>query len=632
MEFIKKKKRILFVLTAMLIVFFLIIGNKNKGNQLEQIKNSIIANESFNMSLVEENKKSIESKNDKTSVDYFILGYYEELDENIDLTTEYYRLAVQLMNQETDTYVILHTTTFLAKNAMEERQFQQALNYVTIGVNNLEASDYNEYAKEIWKLFLVTINSEQGQTLAIKKFENLLKDELNMETKLYLISKLAPLYCLNNQYADSITVSLRGIELAEKLNDKLTEGKFLVELGNMFKILGNYEIAREPIEAALNLEIEDEYGDQQLKLYAYTNLAEISFLLEDYDETLKYTQLMEKYESNLNEDRIKEYQILRYLIYSELAINYEKFDIAGEYLLKASQLFELNQQTIVEKDLYYLNTLGKLLYHEGKYDEAIETYEKLLELSRVRNYLEFQRESILQLLTIYQDLNQMDNYQMMTNELIDFLNSEQVRTGNDYIFYTIQSYQNELIMQKTLKFKIMIMGICTILGSTIIYGILKFMKLVALSHKDHLTNLYNRRYFDKLYGILKKRKKGCFSVILLDIDDFKKINDCYGHEIGDAVLVNLSKIVKSMLGKREYAFRYGGEEFAILVVDKSNEQVMELAESLRDKVSRTIVSPNIQFTISLGVAHSNHLSESLFKRADENLYYSKAKGKNRVTE
>lgn len=633
-DFIKKKRAILFILVSIGIVFLLMNGREKTDDSLDQIKNAVINNMSLDEYQMKNHEEVLQSKLDKNEIDYFILGYYHEKQGKIDEAIQYYRLGANLINKETDPFVIIQMMTFLSSQMMEQKQFQQALYYVTLGVNQLETEDYNQYIKQIWQLILITINNDKGINLAIQTLEEILNHEkkLDDETSLYAISKLTLLYSLKNQYADAIQYSLNGIEISEKLNNQGTKAKLLIELAHIFRVLEDYTVAEKAIEEALKIRIEDEAEAAYIKLYAYTNLAEISLAKADYEQALKYTFMMQKYEELIKPKSTIEYEILRYLIYAEAQISNGSNDAAWESITKANELFEQdNNSTILDKELYYLSVLGKFYYSEKDYDKAIEMYHHLLGLSQKEKDLEIQKKCIIQLLVIYEELNRFDDYQQMTNQLIEFVESESTRTGKDYIFYTIQSYQNQLALTKSVQYKSIVIGIVTVLGGVIVYGILKFVRLVAQNRKDHLTNLYNRRYFDKLYFALEKRKKGQYSVILFDIDDFKMINDKYGHEVGDAVLVSLAKAVKGLLGHREYVFRYGGEEFVILAVDKSSEQVLALAESIREKVERMVVSPNIQFTISAGVAHSNHLNESTLKRADESLYYSKAQGKNRVT-
>jgi diguanylate cyclase (GGDEF)-like protein len=158
-----------------------------------------------------------------------------------------------------------------------------------------------------------------------------------------------------------------------------------------------------------------------------------------------------------------------------------------------------------------------------------------------------------------------------------------------------------------------------------------------LSKRDSLTGLYNYKYFyDTLTNFLSNGKDE-ISVILIDIDDFKKINDSFGHLVGDRVLIELADILRLNTRKTDVIVRYGGEEFAIILKSCSITEALEMAERLRGKVENYLFALNIEgfsgITISVGVSNFPHNAMSsieLVKAADEAMYCAKRQGKNRV--
>lgn len=150
---------------------------------------------------------------------------------------------------------------------------------------------------------------------------------------------------------------------------------------------------------------------------------------------------------------------------------------------------------------------------------------------------------------------------------------------------------------------------------------------------DGLTKLANRRTFDL---VIKEwvEQKIPFTMIMIDIDRFKKVNDTYGHLVGDDVLKYLSSLIKEITCKGDLCFRYGGEEFGIIVRDKNMEEVLKIAERLRINVAETISPTGKPITISLGIAPSqedDQRPEEIIKRADCALFQSKTNGRNRTT-
>ncbi len=168
--------------------------------------------------------------------------------------------------------------------------------------------------------------------------------------------------------------------------------------------------------------------------------------------------------------------------------------------------------------------------------------------------------------------------------------------------------------------------------------ILTALKLYTNSIQDPLTGAFNREklIYDLTESLeIYKRYKEPFSIIMLDIDHFKKINDTYGHDAGDLVLKSLVKTIKGFLRKGDVIYRYGGEEFLILLPRTTLENATKIAEKLREKISYIRVpyrNTTITFTASFGVTQvkDNDTINSLIKRADVALYEAKNKGRNRV--
>jgi diguanylate cyclase (GGDEF)-like protein len=161
----------------------------------------------------------------------------------------------------------------------------------------------------------------------------------------------------------------------------------------------------------------------------------------------------------------------------------------------------------------------------------------------------------------------------------------------------------------------------------------RLIKLQTEVRIDGLTRLYNRKMFDyTLQDRIKNRIP--FSLVLLDIDHFKKINDTYGHVMGDEVLKLVSKTMLEQTREDDLCFRYGGEEFAIVILDANQKLAYHIAERLRYAVAALENPTTSTITISLGIA-SFPLDGSkpiqLVTSADQALYLSKQQGRNQTT-
>jgi len=160
-------------------------------------------------------------------------------------------------------------------------------------------------------------------------------------------------------------------------------------------------------------------------------------------------------------------------------------------------------------------------------------------------------------------------------------------------------------------------------------------ELEHLSITDKLTDLYNRQKLDEVlnYEYSQSTRYGSvFSIVILDLDDFKKINDTLGHLVGDDVLKTVSKIIKSSIRDSDTGGRWGGEEFMIILPKTSEEEASHVAEKLRSSVESTDFGINIPLTCSMGVSSTDGRKElkELLSNADKAMYKAKRSGKNKV--
>ena len=160
-------------------------------------------------------------------------------------------------------------------------------------------------------------------------------------------------------------------------------------------------------------------------------------------------------------------------------------------------------------------------------------------------------------------------------------------------------------------------------------------QLRTLSRTDPLTKIDNRyRFNETLDEEIRRvnRYEGSLSIIMFDIDHFKQINDTYGHDIGDKVLVKIAHLVENMIRDIDRFARWGGEEFIILIPNNDVEGATMLAERIRAAIEESGIPPVKELTASFGVVEyrQNEEKTSLLKRVDEALYAAKFKGRNRV--
>jgi diguanylate cyclase (GGDEF)-like protein len=167
-------------------------------------------------------------------------------------------------------------------------------------------------------------------------------------------------------------------------------------------------------------------------------------------------------------------------------------------------------------------------------------------------------------------------------------------------------------------------------------------ELIDMSHRDPLTQIFNRRYFSeqskRIKSFSQRNNNIPFSIITLDIDKFKKINDTYGHLVGDEVIIKVAHIIEAEVRTSDIVARFGGEEFVMLLQDCDLDNAYKVAEKVRQDIEKAVVSVHIdtevRFTVSIGVAQFNETDnnniELTLSRADEALYKAKNIGRNKT--
>lgn len=160
-------------------------------------------------------------------------------------------------------------------------------------------------------------------------------------------------------------------------------------------------------------------------------------------------------------------------------------------------------------------------------------------------------------------------------------------------------------------------------------------QLQMIASTDQLTSAWNRRFFNRVITTERARAARSgnpLTLILVDVDHFKAINDTHGHLVGDQVLIELAMLLQESLRETDYLIRWGGEEFAILSPELDEEHAAKLTERLRQRVASHTFVKSLALTISAGIAQlkDNDILAGWISRADKALYSAKRTGRNRV--
>ncbi|MBE9544889.1 MAG: diguanylate cyclase [Proteobacteria bacterium] len=293
------------------------------------------------------------------------------------------------------------------------------------------------------------------------------------------------------------------------------------------------------------------------------------------------------------------------------------------------------QILIVDDDVAVRNTMNEYINTAGYDSDSVSCAEEALELLEKKSFHVVITDIILpamgglDLTKIIKKDNDSDVI-VMTGYSDDYSYEEVINIGaSDFVIKPVRLEELLLRLKRVLKERELTKE-----------RIRMMEKLQKLAVTDGLTKLYNSRSF---YSQLEmevdrfNRYKHPLALLLLDLDHFKDYNDNYGHLEGDKVLVHFSRIIKSCLRTNDTAYRYGGEEFTVILPETGGEEAGPVAQRIRAALEAERFSPvngkKVKITISIGVTEYQPQEElsTFIQRADRAMYRSKQKGRNMVS-
>jgi len=314
------------------------------------------------------------------------------------------------------------------------------------------------------------------------------------------------------------------------------------------------------------------------------------------------------------------------------------------YKRKASCYIQMNQLSNAKGALFKAKTIFDQISEIKGTSWQLETLKIEAELA---NALGDNLRAYQLAIDYYQQLNVIQNNNS-TERLSNLQASYEVERRDAKILLLQQQSKVQTLkaeqLDQTATFRIYLLILSSALSIVVLVAFLlqknNAKKIIAISIRDSLSGLFNRRY---IFEILHKRVKalskrnGNLSVILLDIDDFKRINDQYGHSFGDKVIQTISKICQSTLRDEDVIGRIGGEEFLCVLPRIDSENCLRIAQRMSKNIAKrpfTNENGNSFFvTVSIGISVAsteNTSADELFLQADKALYNSKHSGKNQI--
>lgn len=591
----KEKKDVkLYQYYSMKYVYYIKVGNLNKSTKYREL---IYSN--FSHFTDKRHISGIDSL--FIDIEYYMLNKYNN--PNFD-TSKIYELIKVDLNGDNTIGVIL----FLYIIGLEEsanKLYYKSRNQIPPS----QLDETNRFIKDIITILL----EEKSEKIKIKKFKVFLNNNyINNSIKIFLLREIAKSYNKLRNYEYAFNFILKAYSETIK-GFKYIESK---ELEGYLKIDYKYKIINELLNYFINysnIETGEKYSNifRQIKedryLYYFDKEFLLGYLLSQKE--FKNQHIKKNHRTLKNIENFNESKLMNRISnnYNENIVNFMKFTLntllsKGIFLLGSE--FDLKFQYSLENNFQENNIL----------DFIKNNKEDILYSLNINDYLIFDKEEFN-----IRDLN------LEELVVIKFIRSNNLKDFN-YMFIYTDSGINGVIKENIDRL---------IKSISLLKHFLDNKELKESIIIDKLTNVYTRKYVeDKIVQNINNYKDKFFSVAMIDIDNFKRVNDTYGHQVGDDVLRELGRVLLSSVRSIDFVARYGGEEFLILLNGANKKDTAVVLEKIKKNINNNIYSKkHIKITTSIGA--SNYPNDSvdkigLIEKADQALYYIKNNGKNNI--
>jgi two-component system cell cycle response regulator len=434
-------------------------------------------------------------------------------------------------------------------------------------------------------------------------------------------------FCLGD-YAEALDSIMKSLQIAERIGDRSLQAYELDHVGSVHASSGHADVGLEMQERALA--IHRELKDRTGEAFTLNNVAYTYMDLGRNDDALAAAKSALRY---AEEGKRAHLQMWVLDTLADVYLHLEDADAAEECTRRALSLAREHRSETDEAN--GLLALGRIAYLRGQWDESLEATVKSLQVVEKRN-LSVERYQCHELLSEiqekrgdfeaalehhkrYHELKQAKVNEETASRLANLRVTNQMETARkDSEIHRLRS----LALEREVEERRVAQA-----------------RLEAQASLDSLTGLFNRGHLSVLAEELRLggNPHRPVSLMMLDIDRFKQVNDTFGHLAGDNVLVSVARQLSANTRDTDVPCRYGGDEFLVLLVGMNSESAMSVAERFRESISATPIAHGgafINLTISAGVAtaegHEPADLQDLIERADRALYRAKQTGRDRV--
>ncbi|MGL4651895.1 GGDEF domain-containing protein [Cetobacterium sp.] len=470
---------------------------------------------------------------------------------------------------------------------------------------------------------LLSVYSEQNVGAHILK-KLLYSGKLSNSSKLYILNKLRVFEYKSGNIVDNIKITIEHLNLAEKLDSEYDIIRAKMALSTIISSLNGHETAINILNN-INFENKELASANRLKIIHHFYLAENYFFIEDYVKSLNNLELMSNLVKNESEYYKININLLKNLLDAQISLKLNKpNEVLNSLALSEELLKKLEKVYFSDLHTYYFLVLENynLKYNIDNFNS--DKVKKIIGTPEITNDSIFLRMSFDLLFEYYIKTNNFDEYKNLNLDYMLYLRRLSDANNKFFSLYIIQDLENKKFVEENKKLYI---NIFIILLSGLIILVISFKKIKYLDKKsktDALTNIGNRLAFSTKINQLSRKN---YYMLLFDIDNFKNLNDTYGHDFGDEVLSSVGKILKIIENKELGIYRVGGEEFAIIFTNANKNFAIDSCEYVRKSIENIIFKHPVTVTISGGFSEA---CKNTYIECDSKLYKAKKDGKNRI--
>ncbi|MBQ3420239.1 MAG: GGDEF domain-containing protein [Romboutsia sp.] len=621
--------------------------NSTKNILVHSLYNTTEKKQKFDEELLEEynakNMEKISMGEDLCAEDYFFIAYeYCVIKKDRDEGIKYAYMFNEKKGAFSDRFIQLYNDYLIDYYCTYIKHDEDVFEKLDNEFDGITISNWNRYTN-LMNLKLSLFNNFDGGTEYImNKIQDILKEQEKLDTEVVITLKdsLASMYKQKGYNARVLEICIETKSLLEEHNIEYGDAYKARALSNeahVYTMLSDNSTAEKLLKEAMDIDIKNDILGCNTKVMIINQLMLIYFNQDDIDKVL---DLINKYGDVFDNDIGYNLDTFYYLSMAQYYMQkYEKEKSAKDDLNKAEYYIELSNNSFsgyigvenIDIDLYKYMEAIYLEYLKGDVKYALNEYNKLLDTLSDKMW---EIKILEKMYQISYEEGEYEEFNKYANRILEIKNEEVLLINKDYSSYSIEKYKNELEIRRLNEEKIYnyikwFIGIL-FLSIVVIIVIMKNRILREKNITDGLTEINNRAYFDEVYNKKLKGNKD-FYLYMFDIDDFKKVNDTYGHLVGDEVLKRVAKVAEEVVVGKGSIFRYGGEEFVVLTSSKEEIEIIYMAEEIRKRIRNLTWNNGMKITISMGIANSGEEKEKVLKIADSRMYISKITGKNKVT-